>query len=129
MAVLEKINLEVRAGESIAITGRRGSGKSTLLNLLGQMYVADSGNIRYCGVNAGSMTMANRKSESLSAEDVTIKMTGYWTSPETGIKDLNAWHLLVPGHDLPISLRSYVKNHRWTSRFKYWERAVQVFDM
>ena len=79
--------------------------------------------------SAGSLTAASGESAILSAEDVTIKVTGYWTSPETGTTYPNAWHLLVPGHDLHIALQPYVKNQEWTGRFKYWEGAVQVFDM
>ena len=58
--VLGGINLEVRAGEAIAITGRSGSGKSTLLNLLGQMDVPDSGNILYAGASAANWTEEQR---------------------------------------------------------------------
>ena len=35
--VLDSINLEVRAGESVAIVGPSGSGKSTLLNIIGAL--------------------------------------------------------------------------------------------
>lgn len=41
--VLKGINLEVEAGDMLAIMGRSGSGKSTLLNILAGLEQADSG--------------------------------------------------------------------------------------
>ncbi len=43
--VFTNINLNIRAGETIAIVGKNGSGKSTLVKLLCGLYKPDSGNI------------------------------------------------------------------------------------
>ena len=40
---LNKIKIEVKAGEFLAITGPSGSGKSTLANIIGGLDVTDEG--------------------------------------------------------------------------------------
>ena len=43
--VLHKINLKIKAGETVAIVGSTGAGKSTMINLLSRLYEFDSGEI------------------------------------------------------------------------------------
>ncbi|MBN2236165.1 MAG: ABC transporter ATP-binding protein [Bacteroidales bacterium] len=43
--VLNKLNLEIRRGSSVAITGPSGSGKTTLLNIIGLLTKADEGKV------------------------------------------------------------------------------------
>lgn len=49
--VLKNINLQVKAGQTIAIVGPTGSGKTTIINLLARFYDVDEGVIRIDGRN------------------------------------------------------------------------------
>lgn len=50
-AVLKRINLKIKAGETVAIMGSTGSGKSSLINLISRFYDVTSGNVLIDGVN------------------------------------------------------------------------------
>ncbi len=49
--VLRDINLEVKAGETIALVGSSGSGKSTLVSLVPRFYDASTGSVSINGIN------------------------------------------------------------------------------
>ena len=47
--VLDNLNLEVKEGDSIAVTGPSGSGKTTLMNIIGSLDHPDSGDVIFRG--------------------------------------------------------------------------------
>src|SRR5882757_6351871 len=49
LRVLDDINLQLRAGEIVALLGRSGSGKSTLLRTIAGLIAPSSGTVRYRG--------------------------------------------------------------------------------
>ena len=54
--LIEDLNLNVKAGQRIAIVGPTGSGKSTIINLLMRFYDIDSGSIKIEGKNINDIT-------------------------------------------------------------------------
>lgn len=50
-AVLEGINLEIKAGETVALVGENGAGKSSLIKLICRLYDPSSGNIYLDNIN------------------------------------------------------------------------------
>ncbi len=60
VAVLMGIDLDVLAGETLAIVGTSGSGKSTLLHLLGGLDAATGGDIRIMGENIAAINEEER---------------------------------------------------------------------
>ena len=55
--VLKGINLNAKAGETIAIVGATGAGKSTIINLLNRFYEINSGNIYVDNQNINAFTL------------------------------------------------------------------------
>ncbi len=78
--VLDGVDFDLRAGESVSIRGESGSGKSTLLNLLSGLERADSGRIAWRG-----REMAGRSLASLARERVGFigfVFQAYYLAPE-----------------------------------------------
>ncbi|MDT3699577.1 MAG: ABC transporter ATP-binding protein [Thermincola sp.] len=53
--VLEKVNMEINAGEFISIVGPSGCGKTTLLNLIGCLLKPSAGEVSIAGIDANKM--------------------------------------------------------------------------
>jgi ABC-type multidrug transport system fused ATPase/permease subunit len=61
--VLKEINLDVRAGQNVALVGPNGSGKTTLVNLLPRFYDIDSGSILIDGQDISRVTLSSLRSQ------------------------------------------------------------------
>lgn len=54
-AVLDGISFEMRPGETVALVGENGAGKTTLAKVIAGLYPAESGTVRWSGVEIGEM--------------------------------------------------------------------------
>ena len=71
--VLKGINLNVKAGETIAIVGSTGAGKSTIINLLNRFYEIDSGAIYVDNQNINDFQLESlRKQIAIVLQDVFL---------------------------------------------------------
>jgi ABC-type lipoprotein export system ATPase subunit len=58
--VLDRVDLDVRAGRMLLVTGRSGSGKSTLLRVLTGMAAVDSGTVTLLGADLAALSRDGR---------------------------------------------------------------------
>lgn len=65
LEVLRGVDLELKAGESVAITGKSGEGKSTLLHILGTLEPMSSGNLEICGKETNSTSLPDLRNRQI----------------------------------------------------------------
>ncbi|MBU3846737.1 MAG: ABC transporter ATP-binding protein/permease [Candidatus Acinetobacter avistercoris] len=71
--VIDRFNLDIRAGEKIGIVGRSGAGKSTLIQLLLNFYTLKQGQILIDGQNILDVTQDSlRKNIALVTQDTSL---------------------------------------------------------
>ena len=72
-AALDRVSLEVRPGETVALVGPSGSGKSSLIHLLARFYHPGSGRITVDGHDIESLTLESlRRQISLVSQSVVL---------------------------------------------------------
>ena len=71
-ATLKSINLEVKAGEVVAIVGPSGAGKSTLANLIPRFFDVTQGHVRIDGVDVREATLDSLRAQLSMVTQETI---------------------------------------------------------
>ena len=70
---LEKINLTIKPGETVAFVGKSGSGKTTIVNLLPRFYEIDEGIITVDGMDISEMSLVSLRDQiAIVNQDVTL---------------------------------------------------------
>ena len=73
VAILERIDLVIEPGESVALVGATGSGKTTLANLIPRFYDTDHGSVQIDGVDIRSLDPRDlRRQVSIVFEDTFL---------------------------------------------------------
>jgi putative ABC transport system ATP-binding protein len=112
LSVLKRINLEINAGEFIAIMGRSGSGKSSLLHLLGCLDLPTSGTYEL----KGRLITALGDKELSSIRN---KQIGFIFQTFNLIPQLN----VLENVEVPIHYSGVVRRERRKSRFRFIKRV------
>src|SRR6201992_2987283 len=98
VAVLRGVNLDVAAGERVALTGESGSGKSTLLHLIAGLDRADGGEIRLGDIKTGELTDAGRAA--LRRDRLGLVFQQFNLVPSLDVADNLAFQARIAGrHD------------------------------
>ena len=85
LAILEGIDLEINAGETVAIVGASGSGKTTLLGILAGLDVPSGGTVSLCGAELTAMDEEERakvRGEQIGFVFQTFQLLGSLTALE-----------------------------------------------
>ena len=78
--VLDDVNLEIVAGQTVALLGRNGTGKTTMIRTLLGLLPADSGSVRVAGCDPAVQALELRRRVGYLAEDQS--MYGWMTAIE-----------------------------------------------
>ncbi|MDR3725064.1 MAG: ABC transporter ATP-binding protein [Terracidiphilus sp.] len=70
--ILHEINLDMQAGEMLALVGPSGAGKSTLVNLIPRFFDVTSGAIKMDGVDLRNMTLGSLRRQVAQVSQETI---------------------------------------------------------
>ncbi len=98
IAVLRGVDLDIAAGERVALTGESGSGKSTLLHLIAGLDAADGGEIRLDGDDVTDLSDAGRAA--LRRDRLGLVFQQFNLIPSLTVEDNLAFQSRIAGkHD------------------------------
>jgi putative ABC transport system ATP-binding protein len=98
VVVLRGVNLNVAAGERVALTGESGSGKSTLLHLIAGLDRADDGDIHFAGTPISNLSEAGLAA--LRRDRIGLVFQQFNLIPSLSVRDNLAFQSRIAGrHD------------------------------
>ncbi|HEX2366993.1 MAG TPA: ATP-binding cassette domain-containing protein, partial [Bradyrhizobium sp.] len=98
IAVLRGVDLDIAAGERVALTGESGSGKSTLLHLIAGLDAADGGEIRLGDTDVTGLSDAGRSA--LRRDRLGLVFQQFNLIPSLSVGDNLAFQSRIAGkHD------------------------------
>ena len=108
--VLDGFDLELAAGQSVALVGATGSGKSTVARLLVRFYDVDEGRVRIDGVNVRDLSLHDvRRAVGIVFEDTllfhdTVAANIAFAEPDADRESIERAARLAGAHDFIMGL-------------------------
>ena len=108
--VLDGFDLELAAGQSVAIVGATGSGKSTVARLLVRFYDVDEGRVRIDGVNVRDLSLRDvRRAVGIVFEDTllfhdTVAANIAFAEPDADRESIERAARLAGAHDFIMGM-------------------------
>lgn len=112
ITALHNINLHVKEGEFVGITGKSGSGKSTILRCIYRTYLPGTGDIWYDSAQFGRINLASvseRMISQLRRSEIGYVSQFLNVMPRTSAKQLVREAVLEMGHDSEYAEAEAVK--------------------
>ena len=107
VAVLRGVNLDIAAGERVALTGESGSGKSTLLHLIAGLDRADRGEIKLDGLSVGDLSDSGRAA--LRRDRLGLVFQQFNLIPSLDVADNLAFQARIAGRHDPAWQTELIK--------------------
>ncbi len=108
--VLQNINIDIRAGQSVALVGPSGGGKTTICNLIPRFYEVEAGTVTIDGINVNDMRMkALRENIGIVQQDVylfsgTVMENILYGKPGASIEEAEEAAKMAGAHEFILSL-------------------------
>src|SRR5438309_5464197 len=110
VVVLRGVNLDIAAGERVALTGESGSGKSTLLHLIAGLDRADGGEIRLADSSISDLGDAGRAE--LRRDRLGLVFQQFNLIPSLDVEDNLVFQSRIADRHDPSPLRELVERLR-----------------
>ncbi len=104
LTLFSNLNLEIEAGEMVAIVGQSGAGKSTLLHILGALDAPSAGTVYCASTNVAALTA--RKAAAFRNREIGYVWQFHYLLPEFTAVENVALPLLASGTVKPEALEA-----------------------
>jgi ATP-binding cassette subfamily B protein len=123
--VLKNINIDIKAGETLALVGATGAGKSSIVNLLNRFYEINRGHIKIDGVDINEYELGFlRKNIGVVLQDVFLFSDTILNNITLGNRDVTeemVWHAA----DL-VSARKFIERLPGQLSYNVMERGATL---
>ncbi|MDC0034032.1 ATP-binding cassette domain-containing protein, partial [Alphaproteobacteria bacterium] len=116
-AALDGVDIEIPAGQTIALVGSSGAGKSTVLNLIPRFYDCDDGRVLIDGHDVRDVTLASLRanialvSQDITLFDDTVRANIFYGRPGASEDDITASAKAADAHEFISALKDGYDTH------------------